>query len=81
MAAQGLETNPKIITMKSAKALGNYEATVHFHREISVVIPVEVVSSEPLKKAPKAAPAPAVEATPAEETAPEAEAPAEEVAE
>lgn len=81
LAAQGLETNPKIVTMKSAKALGSYEAVVHFHREISVVIPVEVISSEPLKKAPKAAPAPAVEETPAEETAPEAETSAEEVAE
>ena len=81
LAAQGLETNPKIVTMKSAKALGSYEAVVHFHREISVVIPVEVISSEPLKKAPKAAPAPAVEKTPAEEAAPEAETSAEEVAE
>ena len=81
LAAQGLETNPKIVTMKSAKALGSYEAVVHFHREISVVIPVEVISSEPLKKAPKAAPAPAVEETPAEEAAPKAETSAEEVAE
>ncbi len=82
LAAQGLETNPKIITMKSAKALGNYEAVVHFHREISVTIPVEVVSSEPLKKAPKAAPAP-VEETPApvKEAAPAEEAPAETPAE
>ena len=76
LAAQGLETNPKTIAMKAAKALGSYEAIVHFHREISVVIPVEVVSSEPLKKAPKAAPAPAAEA-PVAEGAP-AEAPAEE---
>ena len=81
LAAQGLETNPKIVTMKSAKALGSYEAVVHFHREISVVIPVEVISSEPLKKAPKAAPAPAVEETPAEEAAPAAETSAAEVAE
>jgi len=83
LTAQGLETNPKIITMKAAKALGTYEAMVHFHREVSVAVPVEVIPSEPLKKAPKAAPAPVAEA-PAEEAAPAeetAEAPAETPAE
>ena len=83
LAEKGLETDVKFITMKSAKALGSYEAVVHFHREVNVTIPVEVVSETPLVKAPKAAPAPVVEEAPAEtEEAPAAEeAPAEAPAE
>ncbi|MCH5174867.1 MAG: 50S ribosomal protein L9 [Prevotellaceae bacterium] len=78
LAAQGLEIDSKLITVKAAKALGNYEATAHFHREVSVVIPFEVVNENgevPAKeeKAPKAEP----KAEPAEEPAP-AETPAEE---
>ena len=74
LVAQGLEIDSKFITVKAAKALGNYEATAHFHREVSVVIPFEVVNESgeaPVKeeKAPKA--------EVAEEAAP-AEAPVEE---
>ena len=71
LAEKGLETDIKTISMKSVKALGSYEAVVHFHREVNVTIPVEVVSEEPIVKAPKAAPAPAP--APEEEGAPEAE--------
>ena len=71
LTAQGLEIDSKFITVKAAKALGNYEATAHFHREVSVVIPFEVVNENgevPAKeeKAPKAEP----KAEPAEEPAP-----------
>ena len=74
LTEKGLETDAKIVTMKAAKAIGSYEAVVHFHREVSVVIPVEVVPSEPIAKAPKAAPAPVVEEAPAAEEAPAEEA-------
>ena len=50
-----------------AKQVGDYEATVHFHKEVEVKVPVKVVAEN-------AAPA-AVEETPAEE-APAQEAPA-----
>ena len=82
LVAQGLEIDSKLITVKAAKALGNYEATAHFHREVSVAIPFEVVNENgeaPAKeeKAPKAevAEVPAPAETPAEE--PVAETPAE----
>jgi len=76
LAEKGLEIDVKMITMKAAKAIGSYEAVAHFHREISVAIPVEVVPTEPIAKAPKAAPAPVVEEVPAaEEETPAEEAP------
>ena len=69
LAKKGFEIDRKIITMKDAKKVGEYEATVHFHKEVEVKIPVNVVSED----APVAA-APAVEEAPvAEEEAPAAE--------
>jgi large subunit ribosomal protein L9 len=73
--------------MKEAKKVGEYEATVHFHKEVEVKVPVTVVA----ENAPVAAPveekkeeAPVVEApvveAPVVEEAPVAEAPAEEEA-
>ena len=66
LAAQGLEIDSKLITVKAAKALGNYEATAHFHREVSVVIPFEVVNEN--GEVPAKEEAPKVES--AEEPAP-----------
>lgn len=68
LAQQGIEVDSKLITMKAAKAIGNYEALVHFHREVVVTLPVEVVP-EPgsIKAKPAPAPAPAPEAEEAEE--------------
>ena len=77
LAEKGIECDAKLIKMKSAKALGSYEATIMFHREVVVTLPVEVISDTPIAKAAPA-PAPVVEEAPAEEPA---EAPAEEVAE
>ena len=67
LAKLGIEVDRKIITMRDAKQVGDYEATVHFHKEVEVKVPVKVVAEN-------AAPA-AVEETPAEE-APAQEAPA-----
>ena len=46
LAKQGLEIDRKIITMKDAKEVGTYQATVHLHKEVSVEIPFEVVAEE-----------------------------------
>ncbi len=84
---QGFDIDRKIITMKDIKAVGHYEAIVHFHKEVEVRIPVVVVAAEgseqPAKKAKAAAKKEAEEAAEqaesateqAEETAAEEEAP------
>ncbi len=74
----GHEVDRKIITMKDIKKVGDYTALVHFHKEVTVEIPVKVVAENaPVEEAPVAeAPvteAPVVEAAPAEEEAPAAE--------
>ena len=40
----GKEVDRKIITMKDAKMIGDYVALVHFHKEVSVEISVNVVA-------------------------------------
>jgi len=64
----GKEVDRKIITMKEAKTVGDFVAQVHFHKEVTVEIPVKVVAEN--------APAQKEEAPVAE--APVAEAPVEE---
>ena len=32
--------------MKDIKTLGDYEAVVHFHKEVEVAVPVKVVSED-----------------------------------
>ena len=90
-AKLGKDVDRKIITMKDAKKIGDYVALVHFHKEVTVEIPVKVVAENAaeLKAAAeaeaaikaaadaKAAAAEAVEEAPAEETVAEEEAPAE----
>lgn len=76
LAAKGIECDSKLIKMKAAKQLGQYEATISFHREVVVTLPVEVVSDAPAAKAAPA-PAPVVEEAPAAEEAPAEETPAE----
>lgn len=71
LGKKGIEVDRKIITMRDIKKVGDYEAVVHFHKEVEVKVPVKVVA----ENAPVAAPvaveeAPAVEAV--EETKEEA---------
>ena len=66
---KGFDIDRKIITMHDIKQVGEYEATIHFHKEVEVKVPVQVVAED----------APTVEAAPAETAAPAA-APAEEAA-
>ncbi len=44
LAKLGKEIDRKIITMKDAKKVGDYVALVHFHKEVTVEIPVKVVA-------------------------------------
>ena len=71
LAKLGHEVDRKIIVMRDIKKVGNYIATVHFHKEVIVEIPVTVVAENaPVAEAP-------AEEAPVEE-APVAETPAEE---
>ena len=74
----GKEVDRKIITMKEAKTVGDFVALVHFHKEVTVEVPVKVVA-ENAPAEDKKAEAP-VEAPVAETEAPaqEEEAAAEE---
>ena len=74
LKAKGFDIDRKIITMHDIKKVGDYVATVHFHKKVEVEIPVKVVAENAPKaeeEAPKAE-AP-VEAPKAEEEAPAAE--------
>ena len=67
---KGIEVDRKIITMHDIKKVGDYEATIHFHKEVEVKVPVKVVAENtqveaPVEEAPKAE-APAKEETSAE---------------
>jgi large subunit ribosomal protein L9 len=70
----GKDIDRKIITMRDIKKVGEYVATVHLHKEVTVEIPVAVVAENAPKaeapvaqEAPKAeAPVEAAEETPAE---------------
>lgn len=44
LSKQGIEIDRKIITMRDIKKVGTSEATVHFHKEVEVKIPVTVVA-------------------------------------
>ena len=67
LAKQGIEVDRKIITMRDAKTVGEFEATVHYHKEVEVKVPVTVVA----ENVPE--PATAVEEAPVEAPAVEEE--------
>ena len=86
----GKDVDRKIITMKDAKTIGDFVALVHFHKEVTVEVPVKVVAENAaelkaaaeeeaaIKAAADAkAAAAAAAAEEAEETEEEAEAPVE----
>ena len=80
----GYDVDRKIVTMRDIKKVGNYVATVHFHKEVLVEIPVTVVAENAPAEEEVKAEETVVEAPVAEEEAPVAaeelaeEAPAEE---
>ena len=71
LAKKGIDVDRKIITMHDIKKVGEFEATVHFHKEVEVKVPVIVVAENapveaaPVEEAPKAEEE--VEETPAAE--------------
>ena len=76
----GHDIDRKIITMKDIKKVGDYVALLHFHKEVTVEIPVTVVAEnapavEEVAPVVEEAPAAPVEEAPAaeEEEAPAAE--------
>ena len=66
----GHEIDRKIITMREAKTVGDFVALVHFHKEVTVEVPVKVVAENAPAEEVKAE-EPVVEAAPVEEAAPE----------
>ena len=79
LQAKGFDIDRKIVTMHDAKKVGDYVATVHFHKEVLVEVPVKVVAEggEKVEEAPQAEETP-VEAPVAEEAPKAEEAPVEE---
>lgn len=56
---KGIEVDRKIITMHDIKHVGDFEATIHFHKEVEVKLPIKVVAENakveaPAEEAPKA---------------------------
>ena len=47
LAKKGIEVDRKIITMRDIKKVGEGEATVHFHKDVEVKVPVIVVAENP----------------------------------
>ena len=70
----GKEVDRKIITMKEAKTVGDFVALVHFHKEVTVEIPVKVVAENaPVEEKKVEAPVVAETAAPEVEEAVEEE--------
>ncbi|MBQ7495580.1 MAG: 50S ribosomal protein L9 [Bacteroidaceae bacterium] len=62
LAKLGFDIDRKLITIKDVKTVGEHTAYVRVHKDITVAIPVTVISDAPI-----AEPAPAVEAAPVAE--------------
>ncbi len=77
---RGIDIDRKIITMRDAKHVGEFEATVHFYKDVEVKLPIVVVAENApapaVEEAPAAEEAPAVEEAPVEAPVAEEEAPA-----
>ena len=63
LAKKGIEVDRKKIIMKDIKAVGEYAATVVFHKQVKVEIPVTVIAEgeEAVEAAPAVEEAPAAE--------------------
>ena len=49
---KGFDVDRKIITMRDIKTVGDFEATIHFHKEVEVKLPVKVVAENAVVEAP-----------------------------
>ncbi len=72
LAKKGFDIDRKIVTMRDVKKVGDYEAVIHFHKEVEVKVPVKVIAENAPKEEPAAETKKVLE--PAEEAA-NAEAP------
>jgi large subunit ribosomal protein L9 len=73
LAKLGIEVDRKIITMRDIKTVGEYEATIHFFKDVEVKVPVKVVAENAEVLAPAVEEAPVEEAPVDENEALEAE--------
>lgn len=69
LAKKGIEIDRKIITMHDIKKVGDFEATVHFFKDVEVKVPVKVVAEKAEVVAEEAEEAPKAEAAPVAEEA------------
>ncbi len=46
----GYDIDRKIITMRDIKTVGDFEATIHFHKEVEVKVPVKVVAENAVEE-------------------------------
>lgn len=71
LAKRGIDIDRKIITMHDAKHVGDFEAIVHFYKDVEVKLPIKVVAEAAPEEKPaeaEAEEAPVVEETVVEET-------------
>ena len=52
LAKKGIDVDRKIITMRDIKKVGEGEATIHFHKDVEVRVPVIVVAENALEVVP-----------------------------
>ena len=50
---KGIEIDRKIITMRDIKKVGDFEAVVHFHKDVEVILPVKVVAENVVVETPE----------------------------
>ena len=53
LAKKGIEVDRKIITMRDIKKVGDFEAVVHFHKDVEVILPVKVVAENVVVETPE----------------------------
>ena len=53
LAKKGIEVDRKIITMRDIKKVGDFEAVVHFHKDVEVILPVKVVAENVVVETPQ----------------------------
>lgn len=54
LAKKGFDIDRKIVTMRDVKKVGDYEAVIHFHKEVEVKVPVKVIAENAPKEEPAA---------------------------
>ncbi len=50
---KGIEIDRKLITMRDIKKVGDFEAVVHFHKDVEVILPVKVIAENVVVETPQ----------------------------